>query len=51
MWTDQMQQSLESKKKGDISFKQKDFKSAIEQYTEVDFLLAMYHELSCPSQI
>ncbi|KAJ8441525.1 hypothetical protein Cgig2_026326 [Carnegiea gigantea] len=34
MWTDQMQQSLESKKKGDISFKQKDFKSAIEQYTE-----------------
>lgn len=37
MWTDQMQQSLESKKKGDSSFKQKDFKSAIERYTQVGF--------------
>lgn len=34
MWTDQMQQSLESKKKGDSNFKQKDFKSAIERYTQ-----------------
>ncbi|KAL9245350.1 hypothetical protein vseg_019012 [Gypsophila vaccaria] len=34
MWTDQMQQSLESKKKGDSSFKQKDFRSAVERYTQ-----------------
>ncbi|KAL8166965.1 hypothetical protein V2J09_008464 [Rumex salicifolius] len=32
MWTDQMQQSLESKKKGDASFTNKDYKSAIEFY-------------------
>ena len=35
MWTDQMQQSLDSKKKGDSAFKQKDFKSAIERFTQV----------------
>lgn len=34
MWTDQMQQSLESKKKGDSAFKQKEYKSAIDRYTQ-----------------
>ncbi|KAJ7951134.1 Kinase family protein [Quillaja saponaria] len=34
MWTDQMQETLNSKKKGDIAFHQKDFRLAIEWYTE-----------------
>ncbi|MED6169370.1 Serine/threonine-protein kinase bsk3 [Stylosanthes scabra] len=34
MWTDQMQQTLNCKKKGDVAFRQKDFKLAIECYTQ-----------------
>ncbi|KAH9605545.1 hypothetical protein KSS87_001931 [Heliosperma pusillum] len=34
MWTDEMQQSLESKKKGDTAFKQKDYKTAVERYSQ-----------------
>ncbi|XP_062155537.1 serine/threonine-protein kinase BSK3-like [Alnus glutinosa] len=34
MWTDQMQETLNSKKKGDTAFHQKDFKAAIENYTQ-----------------
>ncbi|KAF2577938.1 hypothetical protein F2Q68_00002510 [Brassica cretica] len=34
MWTDQMQESLNSKKKGDVAFRQKDFREAIEYYTQ-----------------
>ncbi|XP_074263312.1 serine/threonine-protein kinase BSK3-like [Silene latifolia] len=34
MWTDQMQQSLDSKKKGDSAFRHKDFISAVERYTQ-----------------
>uniref|UniRef100_A0A7N0UYT0 non-specific serine/threonine protein kinase n=1 Tax=Kalanchoe fedtschenkoi TaxID=63787 RepID=A0A7N0UYT0_KALFE len=34
MWTDQMQETLNSKKKGDGAFRQKDFKTAIECYTQ-----------------
>ncbi|MCH91050.1 putative serine/threonine-protein kinase [Trifolium medium] len=34
MWTNQMQQTLDSKKKGDGAFRQKDFKTAIEGYTQ-----------------
>ncbi|MBA0863134.1 hypothetical protein Goshw_017154 [Gossypium schwendimanii] len=34
MWTDQMQETLNSKKKGDAAFRQKDFKEAIECYTQ-----------------
>ncbi|TQD97645.1 hypothetical protein C1H46_016752 [Malus baccata] len=35
MWTDQMQESLESKKKGDPAFfKHKDFRTAIECYSQ-----------------
>ncbi|KAK2385105.1 Serine/threonine-protein kinase bsk7 [Trifolium repens] len=34
MWTNQMQQTLDSKKKGDSAFRQKDFKTAIEGYTQ-----------------
>lgn len=34
MWTDQMQETLNSKKKGDSAFHQKDFKAAIENYTQ-----------------
>lgn len=35
MWTDQMQETLNSKKKGDVAFRQKDLKDAIECYTQV----------------
>ncbi|KAJ6722917.1 SERINE/THREONINE-PROTEIN KINASE BSK5 [Salix koriyanagi] len=35
MWTDEMQETLNTKKKGDASFKQKDFRVAIECYTQV----------------
>ena len=38
MWTDQMQESLNSKKKGDVAFRQKDFREAIEYYTQVCFI-------------
>ncbi|GKU96867.1 hypothetical protein SLEP1_g10050 [Rubroshorea leprosula] len=34
MWTDQMQETLNSKKKGDTAFRQKDFREAIESYTQ-----------------
>lgn len=34
MWTDQMQETLNSKKKGDTAFRQKDFGEAIEFYTQ-----------------
>ncbi|KAL5565647.1 hypothetical protein UlMin_028811 [Ulmus minor] len=34
MWTDQMQETLNSKKKGDVAFKQKDFGTAIECYSQ-----------------
>jgi len=32
-----MQESLNSKKKGDVAFRQKDFREAIECYTQVEF--------------
>jgi BR-signaling kinase len=38
MWTDQMQDTLNCKKKGDAAFRQKDFREAIECYTQVEFL-------------
>ncbi|CAN6711077.1 unnamed protein product [Malus baccata var. baccata] len=34
MWTDQMQESLDSKKKGDSAFKHKDFRTTIECYSQ-----------------
>ncbi|KAL5981502.1 Serine/threonine-protein kinase bsk5 [Asimina triloba] len=34
MWTDQMQETLNSKKKGDAAFRHKDFRAAIECYTQ-----------------
>ncbi|CAA6655605.1 unnamed protein product [Spirodela intermedia] len=34
MWTNQMQETLNSKKKGDTAFRQKDFGTAIEYYTQ-----------------
>ncbi|KAK3008023.1 hypothetical protein RJ639_014490 [Escallonia herrerae] len=34
MWTDQMQESLDSKKKGDFAFRHKEYKTAIECYTQ-----------------
>eukprot|EP00262_Sarcandra_glabra_P005822 TRINITY_DN1768_c0_g1_i1.p1 TRINITY_DN1768_c0_g1~~TRINITY_DN1768_c0_g1_i1.p1 ORF type:complete len:496 (+),score=92.92 TRINITY_DN1768_c0_g1_i1:495-1982(+) len=34
MWTDQMQETLNSKKKGDAAFRHKDFKAAVECYTQ-----------------
>lgn len=38
MWTDQMQDSLNCKQKGDAAFRHKDFKLAIECYTQVVLL-------------
>ncbi|XP_058223632.1 serine/threonine-protein kinase BSK3 [Rhododendron vialii] len=34
MWTDEMQESFSSKKKGDADFRQKDFKTAIDCYSQ-----------------
>ncbi|XP_020079947.1 probable serine/threonine-protein kinase At5g41260 isoform X2 [Ananas comosus] len=34
MWTDQMQESMNSKKKGDTAFRRKDFDTAIESYSQ-----------------
>uniref|UniRef100_A0A7N0V4R5 non-specific serine/threonine protein kinase n=1 Tax=Kalanchoe fedtschenkoi TaxID=63787 RepID=A0A7N0V4R5_KALFE len=34
MWTNQMQETLDSKKKGDVAFRHKDFTVAIECYTQ-----------------
>ncbi|XP_071692831.1 serine/threonine-protein kinase BSK7-like [Rutidosis leptorrhynchoides] len=34
MWTNQMQDTLNSKKKGDIAFRHKEFKAAIDYYTQ-----------------
>ncbi|GLU05802.1 hypothetical protein SLE2022_228810 [Rubroshorea leprosula] len=34
MWTNQMQETLNSKKKGDAAFRHKDFRAAIECYTQ-----------------
>ncbi|XP_068645557.1 probable serine/threonine-protein kinase BSK3 [Aristolochia californica] len=34
MWTDQMQETLNSKKKGDSAFRHKDFRAAIDCYTQ-----------------
>lgn len=34
MWTNQMQETLNSKKKGDVAFRHKDFSAAIECYTQ-----------------
>ncbi|PON43055.1 Brassinosteroid signaling kinase [Parasponia andersonii] len=34
MWTDQMQETLNSKKKGDVAFKQKEFGMAIQYYSQ-----------------
>ncbi|KAF2313342.1 hypothetical protein P3X46_030036 [Hevea brasiliensis] len=34
MWTNQMQETLNSKKKGDVAFRHKDFRAAIECYSQ-----------------
>ncbi|KAA3463167.1 putative serine/threonine-protein kinase isoform X1 [Gossypium australe] len=34
MWTNQMQETLTSKKKGDVAFRHKDFRAALECYTQ-----------------
>lgn len=35
MWTNHMQETLNSKKKGDVAFRIKDFRAAIDCYTQV----------------
>jgi BR-signaling kinase len=35
MWTKQMQDMLNARKKGDLAFREKDFAVAIERYSEV----------------
>jgi hypothetical protein len=37
MWTNQMQETLNSKKHGDTAFRAKDFATAIDCYTQVSF--------------
>lgn len=37
MWTNQMQDTLNSKKKGDSAFRHKDFRAAIDCYSQVKF--------------
>lgn len=39
MWTDQMQETLNSKKKGDSAFRHNDFRGAIEYYTKVSIYI------------
>lgn len=39
MWTNQMQETLNSKKHGDTAFRAKDFGTAIDCYTQVSFLI------------
>jgi len=39
-WTQQVQDILNTKKFGDIAFRDKDFKNAIEYYSKVD---ALFH--------
>lgn len=35
MWTKQMQEMLNARKKADVNFREKDFRLAIERYSEV----------------
>lgn len=45
MWTDEMKESLNTRKKGDADFRDKDFKTAIDSYTQVIAVLcvSMFH--------
>lgn len=40
-----MQETLNSKKKGDVAFKQKDFGMAIECYSQVNIMRILVHPL------
>ncbi|MBA0651385.1 hypothetical protein Goklo_018715 [Gossypium klotzschianum] len=42
MWTNQMQETLTSKKKGDVAFRHKDFTAAIECYSQVRICLLFF---------
>ena len=44
MWTNQMQETLTSKKKGDVAFRHKDFRAVIECYTQVRISLLFFSE-------
>ena len=44
MWTNQMQETLNSKKKGDVAFRHKDFRAAIECYTQVKMVNHPFYE-------
>lgn len=39
-WTQQMREMLEARKRGDVAFRDKDFKTAIECYSQVSIFLA-----------
>ncbi|KAK9276762.1 hypothetical protein L1049_006298 [Liquidambar formosana] len=41
MWTNQMQDTLNSKKNGDVAFRRKDFRAAIECYTQVKMVSSL----------
>ena len=43
-WTQQVQDMLNTKKFGDIAFRDKDFKNAIEYYSKVCVLIILYVE-------
>jgi BR-signaling kinase len=38
MWTDQIQETLNCKKRGDAAFRAKDFNAAIDCYTQVSHI-------------
>ena len=46
MWTNQIQETLNSKKRGDTAFRAKDFTTAIECYTQVSDLSEITASLS-----
>lgn len=51
MWTDQIQETLNCKKRGDTAFRAKDFGTAIECYTQVSHIslqLKNFPSLSSP---
>lgn len=44
VWTKQMQDMLNSRKRGDMAFREKDFKTAIDCYTQVLILCAPHRK-------
>lgn len=50
-WTQQVQEMLNTKKFGDIAFRDKDFKNSIEYYSKVREKKQQIHNSRCPTRI